>query len=100
MGRRPNRALLEKTERKLQSPLGAPQITEQPRRHGSTTRWVRDPMTQGYWPRGVVGHVAWRQGSRLKAQDRSSLFFAIPGRSKIGRGGDVTNLSPFWEGAT
>ena len=53
MGGRPNGALLEKTERKLKSPLGAPRITEQPRRHGSSARYMRDPMTEGYRPRGA-----------------------------------------------
>ena len=48
MGARPNGALLQKTERKLKSPFGAPRITEQPRRHGSSARYIRDPMTQGY----------------------------------------------------
>ena len=53
MGGRSNRALLEKTERKLKSALGAPRITEQPRGHGSFARYIRDPMTQGYRPRGA-----------------------------------------------
>ena len=53
MGGRTNGALLEKTERKLKSPLGAPRITEQPRRHGSSARYVRDPMTLGYRPGGA-----------------------------------------------
>ena len=77
MGGRPNGALLEKTERKLKSPLGAPRMTEQPRRHGSSARYIRDPMTQGYRPGGLVGRVARYQGNRLGAQDRSSLFLAI-----------------------
>ena len=38
MGGRPNGALLEKTE---------------PRRHGSSARYIRDPMTQGYRPGGT-----------------------------------------------
>ena len=50
MGGRPDGALLEKTERKLKSPLGAPRITEQPRRHGSSATYIRDGMTQGYRP--------------------------------------------------
>ena len=50
MGGRPNGALLEKTERKLKSPLGAPRIAEQPRRHGSSVRYIRNSMTQGYRP--------------------------------------------------
>ena len=51
MGGRPNGALLEKTERKLKSPFGAPRIMEQPRRHGSSARYIiRDPMTQDYRP--------------------------------------------------
>ena len=41
MGGRSNGALLEKTERKLKSPLGAPRITEQPRRCGSSARYIR-----------------------------------------------------------
>ena len=53
MGARPNRALLKKTERKLKSPLGEPRITEQPRRHGSSARYIRDPLTQGYRPGGA-----------------------------------------------
>ena len=53
MGGRPNGALLEKTGRKLKSPLGAPRITEQPRCHGSSARYIRDPMTQGYRPGGA-----------------------------------------------
>ena len=52
MGGRPNGALL-KTERKLKSPLGAHRITEQPRRHGSSARYILDPMTQGYRPGGA-----------------------------------------------
>ena len=63
-----------KTERKLKSSLGAPRIMEQPRRHGSSARCVRDLTTQGYWPGGFVEHVAWRQGSRLGAQDRPHCF--------------------------
>ena len=51
MGGRPNGALLKKTEIKLKSSLGAHRITEQPRRHGSSARYIiRDPMTQGYRP--------------------------------------------------
>ena len=38
MGGRSNGALLEKTE---------------PRRHGSSARYIRDPMTQGYRPGGT-----------------------------------------------
>ena len=66
------------------SPLRAPRMTEQPLRHGSSARCVRDPMTQGYWPGGAVGHVAWRQGNRLGAQERAPLLLAIPiGRTII-----------------
>ena len=64
MGEKPNGALL--------SPLGAPRIK---RHHGSSARCVRDPMTQGYWPGWVVGHVTWRQGSCLGARDCSLLLF-------------------------
>ena len=53
IGGRSNGALLEKTERKMKSPLGAPRITEQPRRHGSSSRYIRNPMTQGYRPGGA-----------------------------------------------
>ena len=51
MGGRPNGDLLEKTDGKLKSSLGAPRITEQPWRRGSSARYIRDPiMIQGYWP--------------------------------------------------
>ena len=53
MGGRPNGALLKKTERKVKNPLEAHRITEQPRRHGSSVRYIRDPMTQGYRPGGA-----------------------------------------------
>ena len=53
MGGRRNGSLLEKTERKLKSPLGTPRITEQRRRHGSSARYMRDPTTQGYRPGGA-----------------------------------------------
>ena len=53
MGGRPNGASLEKTERKVESPLRPPRVAEQPRRHGSSARYVRDPMTQGYRPEGA-----------------------------------------------
>ena len=62
---------------KLKSPLGAPRITEQPRRHGSSARYIRDPMAQGYRPGGLVDHLARYQGNRLGAQDRPSLFLTI-----------------------
>ena len=69
---------------KLESPLGAPRITEQPRRHGSSARYVHDNITHKYRHGGVVGHVAWFQGSSLGAQDRSWLFLVIPfGRTAI-----------------
>ena len=42
--------LIDETERKLESPLGAPLITEQPRRHGSSARYIHGPMTQGCRP--------------------------------------------------
>ena len=67
------------------SPLGAPRITEQPRHHGSSARYIRDPMTQGYRPGGGgVSHVTRYQENRLGVQDRSSLFLTIPfGRTII-----------------
>ena len=52
---RPNEALLEKTERKLKSPLRAPRMTEQPRRHGSSAGYILDPMAQDYRPGGACG---------------------------------------------
>ena len=71
--------LLSGKQRKLQSPLGAPRITEQPRSQASSERYIHDPMTQGYRPGGWgVGHVARCQGSCFGAQDRSSLFLVIP----------------------
>ena len=76
--------LLKKIGRKLESPRGAPRITEQPRRHGSSARYIHDLMTQNIGLGGVVSHVARCQGSRLGAQDRSSLFLVIPfGRTVI-----------------
>ena len=77
MGGRPNGALLEKSERILKIPLGEPRITEQPRRHGSSARYIRDPMVEGYGLEGLVGHVARYQRNRLGAQDRSSLFLTV-----------------------
>ena len=53
MGGRPSGALLDTTEGKLKSPFEAPGITEHPRRHGSSARYIRDPMTQGYRPGGA-----------------------------------------------
>ena len=53
MGGRPNGALLEKIERKLKSPIRAPRITEQPWRHGSSAKYIREPTTQGYRPGGA-----------------------------------------------
>ena len=58
MGGGPNGALVEEKETKQEGPLGAPRITEQPRRHGSSARYIHDPTTQGYRPGGVVGLVA------------------------------------------
>ena len=77
MGGRPNGALLKKTERKLKSPFEGPRIMEQPRRHGSSARYIRDPMTRAIGRGGLVGHVARYQGNRLGAQNRSSLFLTI-----------------------
>ena len=70
MGGRPNGALLKKTERKLKSPLGAHRTTEQPRRHGSSAGYIRDPMTQGYRPGGacrsiVAGEICSESSDRL-----------------------------------
>ena len=70
--------LYRENRKKTEEPSWGTSITEQPRRHGSSVRCVRDPMTQGYWPWGVVEHVIWRQESRLGTQDRSSLFLIIP----------------------
>ena len=58
MGKRPNGTLFEETEGNLESPLGAPRITEQPRRRGSSARYVRDAMAQDYQPRVVVDRGA------------------------------------------
>ena len=55
-GERPNGVLLEETGRNLESPLGAPRATEQPRRPGTSARCVYDPITQGYRPKAVVDH--------------------------------------------
>ena len=83
-------------EVKLLSTLGAPRITEQSRRHGSSARCVRDPMTQGYWPGGVV--VTWRQGSRLGAQDRSSSFLVVPYWTHGGHNPPNTSCAPWSAG--
>ena len=61
----------------MKSPLGAHRITEQPRRHGSSARYIRDPMIRAIGLGGLVGHVARYQENRLGAQDRSSLFLTI-----------------------
>ena len=37
----------------MKSPLGATRMKEQPRRHGSSARYIRDPNTQGYRPGGA-----------------------------------------------
>ena len=52
MGGRSNQTLLKEAAIKAGEPLGEPRIAEQPRRHGSSARCVRDPMTQAYWPGG------------------------------------------------
>ena len=64
---------IEKTERKLKSPLGVPRITEQPRRHGSFARCVRDAMTQSYWPGGVVEHIMWHGDKKVASEPRTVL---------------------------
>ena len=43
----------EQTERKMKNSLVAPRIREQLRRHGSSARYIRDPMTQDYRPGGA-----------------------------------------------
>ena len=73
MGGRPNGALLKKTERKLKSPLWAPRITEQPRRHGSSARYIRDPMTQRYWPGGACRSC----GTIQRKSSRSPGLFLV-----------------------
>ena len=79
MGGRPNGALLEKTERKVKSPLGAPRITEQPRRHGSSPRYIRDPMTQGYRPGGACSSC----GTIPRKSSRSPGPFLVVSHSTI-----------------
>ena len=68
-------ALLEKTERKLKSPLGALRITEQPRRHGSSAGYIRDPMAQSYRCGGACRSCGTIP--RKSSQSRSSLFLTI-----------------------
>ena len=95
MGGRPNGTLLEKTERKLKSPLGAARITEQPRRHGSSSsRYMRDPMTQGYWPGGACRSCAAipRKSSRspgpfLVVSHYYTIFIIYFLRTSSARGG-------------
>ena len=79
MGARPNGALFKKTERKLKSPTGAPRITEQPRRHGSSARYIRDPMTQGYRPRGACRSC----GTIPRRSSRSPGSFLVVSHSTI-----------------
>ena len=76
MGRRSNGALLEETE-KIREPFRVPRIAEQPRRHDSSVRYIHDPMTQGYRSGGGRRSYGTMRGSRLGAQDCSSLFLAI-----------------------
>ena len=58
----------------MDSPLGASRIAEQPRCGASSTRYVHDPMTQGYRPRAVVDHRAQCPRLRFQAQGRSLLY--------------------------
>ena len=67
-------ALLKKTERKLKSPLWAPRITEQPRRHGSSARYIRDPMTQRYRPGGACRSCGTIQRKSSRSQ---GLFLVV-----------------------
>ena len=79
MGGRPNGALLKKTERKMKSPLGAHRITEQPRRHGSSARYIRDPMTQGY----LAGGACRSCGTIPRKSSRSPGPFLVVSRYTI-----------------
>ena len=38
--------LVEEPARKLESPLGAPRVTKQSRRHGSSARYVHDSILE------------------------------------------------------
>ena len=74
MGGRPDEDFLEETARKLERSLGAPRITEQPRRHGSAARYIHDPITQGYRSGGlwVMGH-----GAKEVASDPRTLPYCF-----------------------
>ena len=73
------RLSLEKTDRKMKNPLGAPRITEQPRRHGSSARYIRDPMTQDYRPGGACRSC----GAIPKKSSRSPGPFLVVSRYTI-----------------
>ena len=90
MGGRPNGALLEKTERKLKSPLGEPRITEQPRRHGSSARYVCDPMNRGYRPEGPC-----RSCGMIPRKSSRSLdpFLVVPSYTIWTHGHNPSNTS-------
>ena len=81
---------LEKTERKLKSPPGAPRITEQPRRHGSSARYIRDPMAQGYRPGGACS--SW--GTMPRKSSRSpGLFLVVSHYTIWTHGHNPSNIS-------
>ena len=79
MDGRPNEALLVETERKLESTLGATGITEQPRCHGSSARYIHDPITQGYRPGGGRRSC----GTMPRKSPRSSGPFLVVSRYTI-----------------
>ena len=78
MGGRPNGALLKKTERKLKSPLGAPRITEQPRHHGSSVRYIRDQFND-LEGRGCNKFVPVLRGNGTKIAPTGDIFDWPPG---------------------
>ena len=74
----------EETERKAESPLRAPRITEQPRRHGSSARYIHDSMTQGYRPGGRCRSCGTMPTKSPRSPGPFSLFLVMPfGRTVI-----------------
>ena len=51
-GREAKWSFIRENREKTEDPLEGLRITERPRHHGSSARYIRDPMTQGYRPGG------------------------------------------------
>ena len=66
--------LIKENREKTEEPPLAPRITEQPRRHGSSARYIRDPMTQRYRPGGACRSCGTIQ---RKSSRRPVLFLVV-----------------------